>query len=205
MSRIENWILGVRNNESYIDTTRRMHYTQLKDYSSWNLRHNLGVIAFLTLKAIAVPAYNGLRVYEVRTPYLTGFLRKGHAKNSYAFLDFQFEVKGSDYSLTCFTPDKESADKFISMLASIQPVSDIDEVYRMLEDQYIHKDKVEYPADLLLTSLISIKRPTSAIMKELLRAGKNIPDNKVAIDAINSEIAFLNSESNKNGETVIEQ
>jgi hypothetical protein len=165
----------------------------MKDYSWWNLRDNQALAAKLILKAIAVPAFANSKVYDVETPYLHGYLRKGQLKNGYEIVEFTYELNGKTNTVSVLTSDTNVASKALDMLSTIQPVVDIDKGYQEMDAQYKHIHKTEYPKELLLLSLISIKEPTADTLKALLQIEKEIDDKNISIDGINHEISYLES------------
>lgn len=190
--RILNWLVDEHNYSSYFKSMGQVHYAGLKDYSWWNIRYNLKLAVNLTLKVIAIPAFGDSKVYDVETPYLRGYLRRGQSiKNNMIMIDFVFGGQGKSHTLFAATPDEKVGDKIMSMLGTIQPVANIDEGYAEMEAQYRHKDKARYPEKLLLISLISLKGPTVNNLKELLRMAEDSHDNQFTIDAINQEIKSL--------------
>jgi hypothetical protein len=190
--KIENWLVGEQNYRSYFRTMGLLHYAKLKDYSWWNLRSNLRLAVNLVLKAIAIPAFGDSKVYEVETPYLKGYLRKGQSKkNNTIIIHFEFEGKGKSYTVLALTTDKNVASKVMTLISTIQPVAEIDKSYAEIEALYKHKDKLRYPEELLLLSLISIKGPTIDNMNDLLKIEESKKKNQYAIDSIRGEIDFL--------------
>lgn len=194
---IKNWLLDETTYESYFKTMRQVHYASLKDYSWWDLRYNLRLALKLTLKLISIPTFDNLKVYEVETPHLIGYLTKGRSKNNHVSIDFEFPGKGTTYSLHAITADDGVANKIMAILGSIQPASGINEGYRIMVAQYNNKHTTRYSPDLLLLSLISLQGPTLNNLKELLQIEKNINDNQYAIDNITEEINFLSSSGRK--------
>lgn len=190
--KISNWLVDERDFGSYLKTMELVHYATLKDYSWWNLRSNLRLAPKLVLKAISIPAFGDSKAYEVETPHLRGYLRKGQSiKNNRIMIDFVFGGQGKSHTLFAATADEKVANKIMSMLSTIQPVANIDEGFAEMEAQYRHKDKARYPDKLLLISLISLKGPTVDNLKELLRMAEDSHDNQFAIDTINQEIKSL--------------
>ncbi len=199
ISRIENWLVDEREFGSYFKTMGQLHYARLKDYSWWNIRSNVRLAVKLVLKAISIPAFGDSKVYEVETPHLKGYLRKGqYVKNKSKMILFEFAVKGKSYSVMTVTTDDNAASRVMDMISTIQPSTDIDRDYAEMETQYKHKDKTRYPEELLLLSLISLKGLTIDNMSALLKIEESKKKNQFAIDNIKGELDFLRHSQLKN-------
>lgn len=176
---------------------RQIFYdSKLADFSWWDIQKNVFLLSDLWLKSTLIGVY-GSSAFNVQTPYLKGFLTCEHdiKRNNY-FIEFEFAVNNETYSFSGRVPDKKTADKFMSMLGTIQPITNKDKAIAETKALLVHKDQSPYPEDLLLCSLMSLRGPDVQSMKELKRLAEEGHDTSDA-NSIDEEIKFLSGKEGK--------
>jgi hypothetical protein len=133
------------------------------------------------------------KVYDIETAHLKGFLAELHQKLGSVVIDFISDVKG-DYCNLTFVGKDDILNKAKSIVASMQPLDNIDESYKTMETIYRHKNQSKYPEELLLLSMISLKGSTLENLEELLRImeKKNYKPNYTK--DVKAEIDYLNKQ-----------
>lgn len=180
--------------KTYTEFMRAMHYSRLTDYSWWNLLHNIRLSELLVLKVIGLPNYESFKVYDLETPYFSGFLREGTARNKktssiiFSF-DLIFDLKGESYSIHFMAPG-DISDKFKNIISTIQPVDNIENSYKEMEALYRDKES-RYPEELILISMITLKGSTIENLKELLRIMEEKNYDSFYIEDVKKEIEYL--------------
>ncbi len=128
-------------------------------------------------------------IYDVETPYLSGFLSK--RKGNKSTVDFSFELN-SKYNNITFIGIKDNNVNFVTdILSTIQPLDDIEESYNEMKARYNKKVTTKYPEELLLTSLISLKGTTIDNLNELIAIMKEKNYDSFIIDTLEKEIEYL--------------
>lgn len=174
------------------DFFKEMHYSRLKDFSWWNIPKNIKLIQLLTLKAIAIPAFDDFKVYDLETPYLKGFLTEGITKNEKkSIFSFDFARKNKQYTITFIGIDETKSYKVRDIFTTIEISDDIEESYKEMENLYKNKQKSKYPEELFILSMISLKGPSIDNLNNLLKAMEHKNYESAIIDRIKKEREFL--------------
>lgn len=172
------WKKIIFQNLSRFEIIKIMYFSNISNYSWWNLFHNvkllngLGLVKRMNLK---VTVHKPYRAYDIETPFLTGFLQEKSTTGEQWKLNFTFELEGETYSITYSGLGEKRLSKFKDIISTIQPIRDVNDSYRAMEGLYKAKGKTRYPEELILMSMISLKGSTTENLKELLRVmvGKN--------------------------------
>jgi len=183
-------------NRTFLSDIREGHYSRLRDFSWWNLIHNIRLSAFLIAKAMTISVVpKHYQIYDVETPHFTGFLTEHHPKEDILLVDFITEMNSEHANLT-FSGKNEMLNQTKDIIASIQPLADIDESYKTIEASYKQK-KSKYPEELLLLSMISLKGATVENLQELLRIMKKKNYKPDYMKEVEAEINFLSNQGKK--------
>jgi hypothetical protein len=187
----KDWDRILLGEESVLGILRAVDYARRDDFSWWNLPHNIRLTMLLILKAISMPAYENLKVYDLKTPYLNGILRDGITpKNQKRMVELNFAHKDVMYFVSFYGTDEVDVGAVKEILSTIQPVAEREERYQEMKFLYDHRDQTGYPEELLLLSLISLKGPATDNLKKLLEImeGKDYPTK--VIETVQKEMAF---------------
>ena len=164
--KIKSWIV-------YGAGTSEIYYSRLTDYSWWNIRHNIRLSTLLHFKLAALPKYTNYQIFDLKTPYLNGFLKEG--KSEYRegkfsqMVDFQFILKNKQHFIRFLSNDDETVNKARDIMTTVRPIDNIEESYKEMEVLYRSKERSRYPKELLLLSMISLKGATVDNLEELLK------------------------------------
>lgn len=110
-----------------------------------------------------------------------------------------FYGRGRDYSISLLGGDEKTGDKFRQMLPTIQFEQDIEASYREVKSKYEGKENTGFPKELLLLSMMSLKRPTVEQAEELLQIMKDKNYSAYGIEFLEEDLEKLReSESNTN-------
>jgi hypothetical protein len=170
----------------------RIYYSTLSDYNWWNLPRNLKLTALLLTKAALLPVTK--KIYDVETPFIKGYLTqltlKGINASTY---NFDFSVDNKNYVLTFF--HVQSKKEILDVIASIQPVDDIEQSYNKAAASYEKKDSSNYPEEILLVSMISIKSSNTHDLKALLNVLEDKMYHDITIEDVRKELEYLEGKS----------
>lgn len=172
---------------------RAAEYARLKDFSWWNLLHNMRLTVLLTLKSLPPPEFKR-KSYDLETPHLKGILRNIEMSNKakVTVIDWDWDNKSYSFEIVAASDGKIST-KAENIISTIQKESDIEKSYKAMESLYKNKEKTKYPKELVLLSIISLKGATPETLKELLNTMKNKDyqlDNYI-IEGIKREIEYI--------------
>jgi hypothetical protein len=149
------------------ESVEKVYYVRLSDLSWWNLIGNARIFPSLIRKSGLIgagTAFNRHR-YDVMTPHVRGFLTKTNRRTSDTF---EFEL--DDRKFQIFIIARESQEYNIEdVISTIRPIEDVDKAYREMEARY--KDNPDYPKELLILSMISLKGPRENYQREYVIKG----------------------------------
>jgi hypothetical protein len=151
-SKIIALIYGEVSEDEYVE---KLYYTRPSDMSWWNLRENLRIREYLTVKVELLPSG---RRYDVTTPHVRGFLIEGAAYDS-----FHFVLDGRRHFIFLTGPPEFSSR---NLIGTIRPIENVDEAYNEIEALY--HNNLGYPEELLILSMISLKGPVENYHKQFL-------------------------------------
>jgi hypothetical protein len=163
---------------SRFEIIRIMYFSNINNYSWWNLIHNLKLLNGLRLVKsmnLKTAIHKPYKDYDVETPYLKGFLQEQNTADDQWKFSFTFELEDEIYSITYSGLGEKRLNKFKDIISTIQPIRDVNNSYKEMEGLYKAKGKTRYPEELILMSMISLQGATTERLTELLNVmeGKN--------------------------------
>ena len=186
---------GDYEGKSLTEATRIALNTTFSDYSLWNLSDNLKMVIPFALKSMMYFNHD-LIYYDIRTPRIAGFLFElKRTLNGQKRVTYSFTVSEKENNYSIFYSDSDDEDdgaiEFMkNIIASIEFI-DKDECYKKMEAEYKDKENSNYPEELLLLSLISIKGPTVENLTELKKLMEEKNYSKDDIDRLDEQIKIL--------------
>lgn len=171
---------------------RAAEYARLKDFSWWNLLHNIRLTSFLTLKSLYSHEFK-IKSYDMETPHLKGILKHIEMSNKARATVIDWDWDNKSYSFEILAFDEKISTKAENIISTIQKEGDIEKSYKTMESLYKNKEKTKYPKELVLLSMISLKGATSETLKELLNTmkNKNYQLDSYFIEGIKREIEYI--------------
>jgi hypothetical protein len=191
ISKIKYWILVGDNS---FPNLHSIHYARLKDYSWWNLLHNIRLHTSLIMKAIFLNPYENYNVYDLETPYLRGFLIEHKSVYKSRIIDFSFIFKDKQHAISFVGSNEDILDNVRNIITTVQPIDDVGESYKEMEARYKGKVKSKYPKELLLISMISLEGTTIDNLEELIKIMKAKNYKQFYVDVVKEQIQYLKNE-----------
>jgi hypothetical protein len=152
---------------AFHEGVRDIEYARLKDFSWWNLFHNIRLSNLLILKALNATE-SEQKAYDLETPYFKGILKDFKFKPGRFMYACYFGWDDESYSLEAMGSDKEK-NTVKDIISTIQRTDNREARYKEMEVLYNNKEKSRYPEELLLLSMISLKGVHEDNLKELLK------------------------------------
>ncbi|MHA2218177.1 MAG: hypothetical protein ACXACY_19750 [Candidatus Hodarchaeales archaeon] len=182
---------------TFFDITKAIEYSRLKDFSWWNLYHNVRLSTRLTLKSMYTNKFK-VKSYDLETPYLQGILRNIEISNRAISTSLYWDWDRKSYSFEILDVDRAIDSDVRNIISTIQKESNIEKSFKAMERVYKNKKETKYPEELILLSMISLKGATSENLKELLKINRDKDYQLLdfAIDGIKREIDYLESQGN---------
>ncbi|MDA2920777.1 hypothetical protein MYX76_15025 [Desulfobacterota bacterium AH_259_B03_O07] len=186
---------GDYKEKSLTEVYRIALYTTINDYSLWNLNNNLKMVIPFALKSMKY-FNDDLTYYDTSTSNIDGLLLEikqtvnGRERSYY---NFEISENENNYSIFYSTSDEEDEDaiEFIKNIIATIEFIDKEECYKKMEAEYKDKENSNYPEELLLLSLISIKGPTVENLTELKKLMEEKNYSKDDIDRLDEQIKIL--------------
>jgi hypothetical protein len=165
------WKKIILQDLSRFEIIKIMYFSNINNYSWWNLIHNLKLLNGLRLVKsmnLKTAIHKPSLVYDIETPYLKGFLQEQNTDEDQWKFSFTFELGDEIFSITYSGLGKNKLHRFKEIISTIKPISDVKKSYREMEELYKAKGKSRYPEELILMSMMSLKGSTPENLKELL-------------------------------------
>jgi len=150
---------------AFHDGVKDIEYARLKDFSWWNLFHNIRLSNLLIFKALNATE-SEQKAYLLETPYFQGILKDFKIKSGRFMYACYFGWDHKSYSFEAMGPDKEK-NTIKNIISTIQRADEREKGYKKMEDLYNNKEKSRYPQELLLLSMISLRGAHEDNLKEL--------------------------------------
>ncbi len=179
--------------KSNFEMLRAIQYTRLKDFSLWNVRHNLKLTVMLILKA-TMPHHT--KIYEVETQHIDGFLEESERNRS--IMTFTFPCGDKLNTISFIDVSRNIKSNIKNIISTIQPVDNVVDSYDEIKTLYEGKKESLYPKELILLSIITLKGPKIDYLKELLNIMKMKSYDSSITESLEKQIKYFETQSSEN-------